>query len=371
MSRRLGIGVVVGLLLAGAVVVGVVGRASVQPASPANDSTAGTAWPRLDCPARLDLGEKEIGEVAVGRFRIANAGGGQLVIDDIRTNCSCSGLEREENGRYVPIHGLRLQPGAGMDVVLRVSVRGVPVGAELSNILEFRTNDPTRPRARIAAVVRRVSGGVQLYPEALAVGTHLVGTKVQRLVEIRDHVTTPRRIKGLRSTRPEQVTARLLPPDGRAADSGLLRLGSLVALIEVTAVTTRPGEINAVIEIEVEGRDGKPDTLPVMGRVVAPIEMAPARLLLPRRSSRGPIYHAVCAFQSMTNSPLEVQAEDIPPGFVIEFLPAENPTVQTVRVTHEAARTVGRDRPGEHKLKFKARAQGEAVSLELTVLLAE
>src|SRR6516225_7078582 len=62
----------------------------------------------IDYPANMDLGEHERGELVVSPVTIANRGGGVLVIDQIETNCSCTGLEREEGGQYERIESLSL-----------------------------------------------------------------------------------------------------------------------------------------------------------------------------------------------------------------------------------------------------------------------
>jgi hypothetical protein len=55
--------------------------------------------PVAELPEVIDLGAREIGDVVVVPFSIANRGGEELVIDDIRTSCSCSGIEREIEGK--------------------------------------------------------------------------------------------------------------------------------------------------------------------------------------------------------------------------------------------------------------------------------
>jgi hypothetical protein len=56
--------------------------------------------PKIEYPRNLDLGEHAVGDQAVVRFVISNRGGERLVLDNIRTNCSCTGMERESGGQY-------------------------------------------------------------------------------------------------------------------------------------------------------------------------------------------------------------------------------------------------------------------------------
>src|SRR5438552_3026924 len=62
-------------------------------------------------PQIIDLGAREIGDVAIGRFSLANVGACGLVVDKIRTNCSCAGLEREANGEFTRVDHLQIPPG--------------------------------------------------------------------------------------------------------------------------------------------------------------------------------------------------------------------------------------------------------------------
>ena len=65
--------------------------------------------PVIEYPARLDFGEREIGEVAVVPFAIANRGTGGLVIDEIRTNCSGTGMEKRREFSFQRVESLRLR----------------------------------------------------------------------------------------------------------------------------------------------------------------------------------------------------------------------------------------------------------------------
>src|SRR5262245_46049828 len=122
--------------------------------------------PIIEYPARLDLGDREMGDEVIKPYTIVNRGRGELVITHIRTACSCTGMERAENGRYVKVELLRLKPGEKADLVMRIAVRGPRIGGEMINVIEFQTNDPKQPSCRIEAIVRRVSGGVYLSPES-------------------------------------------------------------------------------------------------------------------------------------------------------------------------------------------------------------
>ncbi len=133
-------------------------------------ATVTRSGPVVEFPAILDLGDRERGEVAVGRFTVANRGGGELLIDRIRTNCACSGLEREAEGEFIRVDSVRLGPDERAERVLRVSVRG-RAGEAVRNQVYFRTNDPTRPEAVIETVIRNVTAGVTALPTSVIFGT--------------------------------------------------------------------------------------------------------------------------------------------------------------------------------------------------------
>ena len=133
--------------------------------------------PRIDYPATLDLGSHENGDQILKRFTRTNIGAGELLIDNIQTNCSCTGMEREQDGQFVHINELRLQAGESAEVVVRVSVRGVPFGTEMRNVIDFQTNDPKNPKGRIEAIVRHVTGGIHTNPNSVVFGTVSIGER--------------------------------------------------------------------------------------------------------------------------------------------------------------------------------------------------
>lgn len=94
--------------------------------------------PEIAYPARLDLGVRELGELVVQPFDICNIGGGILTVDRIQSNCSCTGMEQIEAGTFQAVGALRLGPGERAALVMRISVRGAPVGAQIINAPDHR-----------------------------------------------------------------------------------------------------------------------------------------------------------------------------------------------------------------------------------------
>lgn len=326
------------------------------------------APPTIDYPAELDLGDGEVGDLVVSRYTIANRGGRELIIDGIRTNCSCTGMECEQEGKYVRVDALRIKAGDQAELVLRVSVGGVPIGAQMRNVVEFQTNDPAHPRGRIEAVVRRVSGGIFTVPESVIAGTVVVGSEVRRVVEVRDPALHPRRVEEVSSTAPERVRVRLLPDKDQSRDGVQHPEGTVIGYLEVTVAAEKSGPIQGAIIIKLQGETRPPHTVPVVGHVAAPIDLSPALLVLPRMSSGGPIYTATCICRSNNGEPLSVDVSSVPLGLSVELLESASPSVRTIQVTldreHEFATGDGR-----RAVRLLAKAGEDEAVLEVEVLI--
>jgi hypothetical protein len=203
--------------------------------------------PLVEMPAILDLGNRELGETVVVPFAIANRGGEMLVIDNVRTSCSCTGIERQEDGKFLTVERLEVNPGESAKLVMRVAIRGVPAGAATRVVVFCRTNDPTTPEARIEAVVTRVSAGVHATPKALAFGMVGVNEVIRKVIVIHDTATPPRVVDHVSTTMPGRVAAQLLPTEewprvapgklGKGGRDALASLKPFVATLWVTNPT--------------------------------------------------------------------------------------------------------------------------------------
>jgi hypothetical protein len=325
--------------------------------------------PEIHYPAKLNLGGHEIGEVVVAPFTIANRGRSELVIDQVRTNCSCTGMEQVRDGHYVRVESLRLQRGEEIQLVMHVSVRGVPPGAEMVNVVEFHTNDPSQPTGHIEAIIGPVSRGVSTNPGSVVFGSAPVGRKVLRVLDVRDTAMLPRRVERVTSTNPARVTARFLPvknsPEGGQAHPD----GVLCGQVEVCVDTSSPGEVNEALHIFLAGETRNPDAVAVIGKVTSPFEMSPSLIVLPRASGAGALYHATCVCRSTNAEPFTLSVESVPPGIAAMVLPGKSPHVCTIRITLDPRRST-RPPPGQPiTARFRAKAGISETMLELRVLL--
>src|SRR5205085_2712416 len=144
--------------------------------------------PVMECPQLLELGERELGEVALSRFTIANIGGGDLIIDQVQTNCSCTGLEREVDGKLERVESLHLRRGERADLDIRVSVQGYP-GKPSQNVVRFRCNDPERPISEIKVLVSRVNAAVTTVPTSVVFGNQPLGRESIQQLDVFDCTT--------------------------------------------------------------------------------------------------------------------------------------------------------------------------------------
>src|SRR5262245_47569288 len=327
-----------------------------------------TTNPLMEYPATLDLGEREVGDVVVTPFTIANRGGSDLVIDQIQTNCSCAGLERRQDGHFVRLDSFRLKAGEKAELVVRLSVPRLPVGTPMNTVIEFRTNDPKQQTGCIELRVRRILGGVLTSPESVVFGTVATGAEVRQTVNLLDKAPTRRTVDRVTTSVPGRVLARLLPgteplsvpkPEGDYV---------IVGRVEVTVLTGTPGYVSAEVHIHLAGETRKPDVLTVVGKVAAPVEVLPSQLILPRASSKGPVYDALCICQSSGGKPLTVTLESAPNGLAVELLAQESESRRAIRVTWDPKKgDVGRGQ--RHVIRFRAEAGQDSTIVELPVLI--
>ncbi len=322
--------------------------------------------PVLECPATLDLGKRELGEVALSRFTIANRGGGQLEITGVQSNCSCSGLEQERDGRFVRLESLRLSAGEKAEVVMRVLVQGTP-GIPNRTGVRFLTNDPDRPEMAIEAVVSRVMAGVTTIPTSASFGTLSLGVEGRQVLDVFDSSKKPRAMERVASRNPDRVSVRMLPVPEDHAVATDRKLGVRIGRLEVTAATTVPGPLTNEIEIYLQGEHRPPTIIEVSGRVAAAVEVLPSVLGLPRASSAGSIYFGECICRSTTGKTFTLTADSPPDGLsVVLGMPAADFS-QAVRIEWDPTLDVERPPRGFPKVRLRANVEGKETIIEVGV----
>jgi hypothetical protein len=234
-------------------------------------------------PATVELGERRPGEVAVAEFPITNAGDRPLVLTDIRTSCSCAGLETDQDGRRVRVTEVTIPPGSTAPLSFQVSVAVSP-GRPQTVLIGFRTNDPASPSVSVPARVSRVVGVPFARPSAVHFGTVRVGQHRSEVVTVLPNATPGVRVVRATSSHPDRVSvATESLPAGDPAEPG----GRSVAQLRIALLTDQPGDLDAFVSVELAG-DGVTSRelrVPVGGRVRQPVECLPGRVLLGKTAS--------------------------------------------------------------------------------------
>jgi hypothetical protein len=328
-----------------------------------------TQQPVLEMTSQLNLGKREHGQIVVARFLVANRGNGKLVLDEIRTSCACTGLERELDGQDLRVETLELWPGERAELRLRIGVRG-RIGRAEHDSVYFRTNDPRHPEATFIAVIEEVTGGVWTSPANVNWGTVSLGAASSQQLEVYDSSSKPKTIKRVESTNPDAIAVRWVP----AASSMRLALNANRATslgrIELTANTKRPRSLSCRIKISLDDETRVPDLIDVTGRVAAIVEAVPAQLVLPRASSSGPLFFATCLCKSTLGKRLALTFDEGSPGIRASITPlANNPSSAMVRIDWNPAATSENNLGKPAFARFRAKAGEQEINLEIPLRL--
>lgn len=331
-------------------------------------------FPSIELPEIIDVGQREVGEQVVVPFRVVNSGGGELIVHEVHTNCSCTGLERREGNTFVRVESLRLPAGAGADLDVRMTVRA-SAGGPVRNVAEFHTNDPRKPVSRLEIVVPKVTGGVFVAPAGVLFGTVAVGAEVRQIIDIHDSAVRPRSVIRVDSSDPSRVVVRLLPtqqplPQPQPQEPGVPPVGPVIGRVEVVVRTDQPGPIDATVLIDLDRETSKPDALPVVGRVAMPVEAMPSSFVLPRAAGDGPMYSGTSLCRSTDGQPLSLTAESVPEGLTAQIV-AGAPGASS-RIVHIAWDPRSGSGPADGRpliLRFKATAGGRETILEIPVTI--
>lgn len=318
-----------------------------------------SADPVIDCPEEVDAGEHEIYSTATGRFVVMNRGGRELVIDEVRTGCSCTGLERERDGQLFRVDEVRVPPGGTANLAIRRGVHG-PVGIDIVTPVFFRTNDPASPERSVRLVIPRVTGGVEPSPRSVVCGAVAVGSEVRRAIDLTDQASPPRPIDRVTSSNPSRVRVRMIPP-GPPGDTR----GKGVARLEVAVDTRAAGAVDERVEVFLAGRPF-PTVVPVTCTIVTPVELSPQTLFLPRQSEGGPLYTATCVCRSTQGKLIIPRVTSCPPDVTVAGDSGNALPVRTLTVTWDPRRADPAN-TGPRVVRFNVEAGGVDHEVELKV----
>lgn len=320
--------------------------------------------PAADFPPVVDLGDRDLGEQAVARFRFANRGDSPLVIDKVGSTCSCAGIEQEVDGRVVPVKQLIIPPRSEVELTARVAVRGA-VGQPARSVISFRTNDPNCPGGAITVDVPRILG------IACSPGTVLFnavsGREAGQVIEVRSVGTGRPRLVAVASGAPELVRAELLSPDDPPPPdpTGSWFLGRVAVTLLAQSPGSRGGEV--LLTVEAEGRT-RVISVPVTATTTAPVTVSPAVVSLPLASRTGPLFEAVCSVRTHDGGPVLVRAGTVPAGFTVAVIDPSVPAPNKLVRVRWSPPAMGGQFPQTHTIELIATAGSAEYRLAVEVL---
>ena len=290
----------------------VIGISCYKNEKPSDPSSIGNELgsPVADFPTQVDLGKRERGEIAVAMFKVANRGGSELILDQFRSSCSCSGIERQKEGEFVRVEELHIKPGEEIALRMRITVNS-SVGSPMSNGVVFRTNDPQKPNGLIEGVVSQVTGGVYTVPESIILGSLPVGAEIRRVFDVLDDAVAPRNVERVASSH-ERVKVNILDLSQASPALSKVHAGKRIAQIEVIIDTRVPGPIDAKLTMFLAGADKRFQDINVNGSIHTNIEIFPSTLVLPRSDGNELIYSAKCLVRSRSFELISVTIDSCP-----------------------------------------------------------
>lgn len=328
-----------------------------------------TDQPVLEATEEANLGELEAGREVDRSVTFANHGGADLVVDNIRTTCSCTALQTDEDGKTVNVTSLRLRPGAVSTVNLHVTARGRP-GVSVDVPVTFNSNDPEKPTGAIHVVITKILGGIYTTPEAVVFGEIPVGGEGRRVVTIIDYISPARTVVQVVSTKPDVFAVRLLPLDFDGPGSGNAGETEHVAgRLEVVLTGKQVGSFQGDIEIHLADRPGRPDVIRALGRVVGLAEISPANAVIPRTTGSGLSFQVRCVCRSTDGRPLTLALDPVPMGLDVSILEPElKAPVKIVQITWHPEQSNSGVATTRYVVRLRAKIGDQEMGMEIPVI---
>jgi hypothetical protein len=146
------------------------------------------------------------------------------------------------------------------------------------------------------------------------------------------------------------------------------QLGQLIGHLEVTADTSQPASLQAEIRLYLDDRPASPDRVLVTGRVARPVEVFPARVVLPRATDAGPVYHTTCLVRPNRAVPVTVRLSETPSRLRVD---ASDRQPTDIRIEYLPERSHGgtRTRNETYIVRAMATIDGTDVPLDIEVIV--
>lgn len=323
--------------------------------------------PRFQGPTTIDLGVQERGGYARGKFVIANTGTADLVISDIRSSCSCAGLEFDGPAGPVGVTTLTIPPGCQRELFVRVAVSGM-TGASVTLATTFKTNDSRHPDHTLYTTISEVKAGVTCDPSAWVIGDTRKGQPLTRVVFITDDAPRPRTVDRIEVTPgQDRVSARLLTT-GEFEPPASVVGARVVGAIQVTADRKHTGPIDAAVCVYLAEESRSPDAIRVTGKVVDAASITPETLIFPRIRQGQFVYEGTCLCRSLNGQAIEVEQGELPKGVTLTVTDTLHPGSKIPRVSADPQQLSGVKGMNRFVVRMTAKVGDEQCALELPII---
>lgn len=321
--------------------------------------------PAIEVDREVQLGEHELSSTVEFPLVVRNRGSQPLVVDEIETTCGCLGVfVAEESGLRAKVTRLEIPSHGRATLFPQLAVVGRPRIPETRKF-SFRTNDLRNPRVEISMHVVPIAHYFTT-PAELALGTVLVGERVEREIEVRAMDQNLPLIERASSSnervhvRYERVPA-ISDAKGEAESSVLI--GHLRIRFDAPSGSE---EVGGAISLFCQGREQSVVMIPITGGVSRLIELTPMDVRLPRISGSGSVYSASCLCRAALSKPLRLAVQGLPENVAIRIKDfPENPSLKLIQI--DAARLKDKVPAAglEMPIKLTAHAGGQNIPLTL------
>jgi hypothetical protein len=131
--------------------------------------------------------------------------------------------------------------------------------------------------------------------------------------------------------------------------------------------TSTVGLLDENVSIHVVGQAKKSNEIRVFGKIIAPFEIVPGSLLLPRQSDGGPLWDATAICSSNRHQPFSLSAASVPSGLRVEISAEKDTGRRIVRVICNPTDSSAHAKEERHVLQLKAKEGATETELELPV----
>ena len=275
----------------------------------------------LSVPERIDLGEQERFRVATGKTTLKNEGNAPLLIHKVVSSCGCVGLEREIDGSYYQLQQTEILPGEQLEVSARLPVRG-HVGESEGFVFDLYSNDPIHPIQRIAFVVNRITGGLEIIPSAVHLGDMQLGKTAQHTIELFDSAQQKRTLQKVVCTSPDATTVQWHAAPSQQTHPLTPQGSRWLGSINLRHLAQKPGpfkhEIIVTYYDEFKSQTFT-ESIPVRGAVLPVAEVIPSSLILPRRTGQGWLREVRCKLRFSLDGPTQLSIVAVPEALAVDY----------------------------------------------------